>query len=240
MSTPKQDLAQLVPETLNTHFAEAYRALRANINFSSIDEPVKTMVVTSASPGEGKTTTAFNLGVIMSQAGPAVLIVDADFRRPSLHDLIQVETNGEGPLRGLSDLIVGSTELSQVILETGFDRLGLVPAGVVPPNPSELLGSQRMKSVLTELANAADIVILDTPPCRLYSDALMLASLADGVIYVLKAGSQDKAAQRRVQKQLEQTKARVLGVVFNSVEVEESMGKYDYYYYNANRKGKRR
>jgi len=225
----------LTEETLNTHFAEAYRALRANISFSSIDRPVRTILVTSASAREGKTTTAINLGIIMAQAGPRVLIVDADFRRPSLHHVFGFSPNGKGPLRGLSNVIVGNANLAEVILPTSFDGVAFVPAGIVPPNPSELLGSKRMAAVMSELAEQADYVLIDTPPVLLYADALVLSPHADGVLYVVRSGPQDKAAQRRVHKQLEQAKARILGVVFNDVEVEESVGSYHYYYADGNK-----
>lgn len=235
MTDEQRDQLILTDETLNTHFAEAYRALRANISFSSIDHPVKTILVTSASPREGKTTTVVNLGIIMAQAGPRVLIVDADFRRPSLHHLFGFLPNGKKTLPGLSNVIVGNSKLSDVLLPSGFARVSLVPAGIMPPNPNELLSSQRMRAVMEELADHADIVLLDTPPCLLYSDAFLLAPLTDGVLYVIRAGSQDKAAQRRVQRQLQQTKARMLGVVFNDAEVEESAASYAYYYPNGNK-----
>ncbi|HVS06625.1 MAG TPA: CpsD/CapB family tyrosine-protein kinase [Candidatus Dormibacteraeota bacterium] len=225
----------LTEETLNTHFAEAYRALRANISFSSIDRPVKTILVTSASPREGKTTTAINLGIILAQAGPRVLIVDADFRRPSLHHMFGFSPNGKGVLPGLSNVIVGNSKLAEVLLPTGFDRVSFVPSGIVPPNPSELLGSQRMLAVMSELAEHADFVVMDTPPCLLYADAVVLSPLADGVLYVVRSGPQDKAAQRRVHKQLQQAKARILGVVFNDAEVEETAGSYHYYYADGNK-----
>src|SRR5438094_5419767 len=228
--TDKQDQLILTDETLNTHFAEAYRALRANISFSSIDRQVKTIVVTSAAPREGKTTTVINLGIIMAQAGPRVLIVDADFRRPSLHHLFGFLPNGKRVLPGLSNLIVGNSRLEDVLLPSGFARVWLVPAGIVPPNPNELLNSQRMKSVVEDLAEQADIVLFDSPPCLLYSDAYLLAPLTDGVLYVVRAGSQDKAAQRRVQRQLQQAKVRMLGVVFNDAETEEASSTYAYYY----------
>ena len=198
--TDRQDQLILTDETLNTHFAEAYRTLRANISFSSVDQAVKTIVVTSASPREGKTTTVINLGIIMAQAGPRVLIVDADFRRPSLHHIFGFLPNGRKVLPGLSNLIVGNSRLQDVLLPSGFARVSLVPAGIVPPNPNELLSSQRMKSVIDDLSEQADIVLFDSPPCLLYSDAFLLAPLADGVLYVVRAGSQDKAAQRRVQR----------------------------------------
>ena len=232
----RQDQLILTDETLNTHFAEAYRSLRANISFSSIDQQVRTIVVTSAAPREGKTTTVINLGIIMAQAGPRVLIVDADFRRPSLHHIFGFLPNGRKVLPGLSNLIVGNSRLQDVVLPSGFARVALVPAGIVPPNPNELLSSKRMKSVIEDLAEQADIVLFDSPPCLLYSDAFLLAPLTDGVLYVVRAGSQDKAAQRRVQRQLQQAKARMLGVVFNDAETEEVSSTYSYYYPNGHKR----
>ncbi len=220
----------LSKETLRSPFAEAYRALRANINFSSIDAPVSSVVVTSASAGEGKTTTAVNLGIIMAQSGMRTILVDGDFRRPGLHVALGFGENGSGPKSGLSNVIVGAAQLDQVILETAYPGLRLIPVGAMPPNPSELLGSTRMKAVISELASRADFVIIDTPPCRLYADALILGAEVDGLIFVLRAGNQDKAAQRWVQKQVKQTRARMLGVVFNDAEVDDSVTSYNYYY----------
>ena len=234
--TDRQDQLILTDETLNTHFAEAYRTLRANISFSSIDQSVKTMVVTSAGPREGKTTTVINLGIIMAQAGPRVMIVDADFRRPSLHHIFGFLPNGRKVLPGLSNLIVGNSRLQDVLLPSGFARVSLVPAGIVPPNPNELLSSQRMKSVIEDLAEHADVVLFDSPPCLLYSDAFLLGPLTDGVLYVVRSGSQDKAAQRRIQRQLQQAKIGMLGVVFNDAETEEASSTYAYYYPNGHKR----
>ena len=234
--TDRQDQLILTDETLNTHLAEAYRTLRANISFSSIDQSVKTMVVTSAGPREGKTTTVINLGIIMAQAGPRVMIVDADFRRPSLHHIFGFLPNGRKVLPGLSNLIVGNSRLQDVLLPSGFARVSLVPAGIVPPNPNELLSSQRMKSVIEDLAEHADVVLFDSPPCLLYSDAFLLGPLTDGVLYVVRSGSQDKAAQRRIQRQLQQAKIGMLGVVFNDAETEEASSTYAYYYPNGHKR----
>jgi protein-tyrosine kinase len=226
-------------ETFESHFAEAYRALRANISFSSIDQQVKSIVVTSARQGEGKTTTVINLGIIIAQAGPRVVVVDGDLRRPSVYEAMHV--NGMLPAQkptdpGLTSVIVGSTELEEVVVNTPFERLAVVPAGPIPPNPNELLGSQRMSEVLSALSEMADYVLVDTPPCLAYSDALVLSPMVDGLLYVLRAGDQDKAAQRRVQKQLQQAKVRVLGVVFNDVELERVDTKYGYYHANGNKR----
>jgi capsular exopolysaccharide synthesis family protein len=238
MPQPSGDSLILDESTLNTQLAEAYRALRANISFSSVDEAVKSIVLTSAAASEGKTTTAINLGIVLAKAGVSVLLVDADFRRPSIQELLGISSNGS-PLPGLSNLIVGEAELDEVILASetlpGFNVL---PAGVVPPNPSELLGSQRMHAVLEELEQTASLVLFDTPPLMLCVDALLLASMVDGVLYVLKAGNQDKSAQRRIQKQLEQAKARVLGVVFNAAEVDDASYGYTYRYQGGKKRRK--
>jgi capsular exopolysaccharide synthesis family protein len=234
----RQDRLLLTDETLHTRFAEAYRTLRANVSFSSIDRPVKTVVVMSAAPHEGKTTTVINLGIIMAQAGPRVLLVDGDFRHPTLHNLVGLSPNGKKTLPGLSNVIVGRSTLEEVIQPSGFNRLSLLPAGIMPPNPGELLGSQRMRAVLSELAEHADVVLFDSPPCLLYADAFVISSMVDGVLYIVRAGSQDKAAQRRVQRQLQQAKARLLGIVLNAAEVEEADGGYAYYSYPNGHKRK--
>lgn len=219
----------LTADTLNTHFAEAYRGLRANISFSSIDRPVKSILVTSAWPREGKTTTVINLGIILAQAGPRVIIVDADFRRPSLHHAFGFVPNGKKTPPGLSNVIAGTAQLGAVLMPTGFDRMLVVPAGTIPPNPNELLSSQRMKAVLAALADQADFVLLDSAPCLVYADAIVLAPVADGVLYIVRAGSHDPEAQRRVHRQLQQAQAHMLGVVFNGAQVEET----GLYYYGA-------
>jgi protein-tyrosine kinase len=237
---PDRDEGNLIlnPETLHSPFAEAYRALRANVSFSSVDERVRSVAVTSASAGEGKTTTAINLAIIMAQSDPHVLLVDADFRRPAIHEAMGLWQDRDRPPRGLSNVVVGSAKLEEVILRTPFLNLGVVPAGAIPPNPNELLGSQRMQALMNELEEMADIVLIDTPPCLPYSDAFVISRLVDGVLYVLRAGAQNKTAQRRVQRQFEQSKTRLLGVVFNRVEVDGTSSAYDYYNYQSN--GRRR
>jgi capsular exopolysaccharide synthesis family protein len=246
MTEAKDDGLVLTERVLSSAFAESYRALRANISFSSIDQPVKTMVITSAAPREGKTTTVINLGIIMAQAGARVVVVDADFRRSTLHRFLANGLGGQKPFwadangarPGLSSLIAGHAGLNEVVVPTRFKDLALLPAGVTPPNPSELLGSDRMRGVLEQLSEQADYVLLDSPPCALYSDAVVLSRIADGVLYVLRSGSQDKVVQRRIHKQLEQAKARLLGVIFNSAEVEDDVSSYSYHYPNGNTRRK--
>jgi capsular exopolysaccharide synthesis family protein len=220
-------------DTLHSPFAEAYRALRANISFSSIDHPVRSVAVTSAAAGEGKTTTAINLAIIMAQALPRVILVDADFRRPSIDQLLGLGSTAPRQMIGLSNVIVGSAKVEDAILETPFERLGMIPTGAIPPNPNELLGSRRMEAMIKELTQLADFVIFDTPPCLVYSDAFVMSHVVDGILYVLRAGAQNKAAQRRVQRQLSQSRARLLGVVFNSVDVDDDSSIYDIYGYQS-------
>jgi capsular exopolysaccharide synthesis family protein len=246
MATTTHDGLVLTERILSSPFAESYRALRANIGFSSIDRPVKNIVVTSAAPREGKTTTVINLGIVMAQTGARTIIVDADFRRSMLHRFIADAQVRRKPFwsdenvapPGLSSLVVGRTELTDVLVPTQFKDLAVLPAGMTPPNPSELLGSDRMRGILEQLSEQADYIVMDSPPCALYSDAVVLSRLADGVLYVLRSGSQDKIVQRRIQKQLEQAKARLLGVVFNGADIEDDVGSYAYYYPNGNKRGK--
>ncbi len=191
-------------------------------------------MVTSAAAGEGKTTTVINLGIIMAQAGPRVLIVDTDFRKPSIHTVMDLwPSRNRAPGLGLSNVMLGMATLDEVIAETDFERLRVVPAGAIPPNPSELLGSHRMQTLVSELKAHADVVIMDSAPCLAYSDALLLSRVADGVLYVLRAGNQDKAAQRRVQRQMHQAGVRLLGAVFNDVDIEGSTGGYGHYHANG-------
>jgi len=212
----------LTSRTLQTPFAEAYRALRANINFTAIGQGVRTVLVTSGKAGEGKSTTVANLGILLAQAGHRVIMVDADFRRPSLRQLFATNGNGHGPgatALGLANLIAGTAAFLEVATPVeGFDNLWLVPTGVVPPNSSELLSSPQMRTVLTDLCDRADVILLDSPPCSLYADAVELTEVTDGVLYVLKSGPQGLVNHTRVLKQLQQGKARLIGIVMNQVE----------------------
>lgn len=188
----------------------------------ALDRPVRTILVTSASPGEGKTTTVVNLAIMMAQVEARVLMVDANFRRPSLQDLCGLVPRGKARVAGLSDVIAGRATLAEVTVPSGFARVGLIPSGIVPRHPNELLGSLRMKAVLGDLPAEADLVLIDSPACRVWSDALVLAPLTDGVVYVVRSGAHDWETQRRVQRQLDHARARMLGVVFNGAEAGHS------------------
>lgn len=211
--------------------AEAYRTLRTNLIFSQSVQALRTIVVTSASPGEGKTTTAANLAVSFAQYGMRVLLVDCDLRRARLHKVFDI---GREP--GISDMVLGREEPEAVTRETDTPGLYIIPSGVLPPNPSELLGGERMRKCLAALSEAFDLIILDTPPLLAASDGAILATLSDGVVLVLRAGATESDAAQQALQQLAAVGARVVGAVLNDPDAKVPMysGYYRYEYAGAN------
>jgi succinoglycan biosynthesis transport protein ExoP len=210
--------------------AEAYRTLRTNLQFSSLDTPLRSLVVTSAVATEGKTTTAANLAVVMAQAGNRIVLVDGDLRRPSAHKLFGL-SNGTGLTTAL---VEDPRALNGYLQETGIENLRVLTAGPIPPNPQELLGSQRMEELLRRLEEEADIVVLDTPPTLVVSDANVLAARASGVLMVVNAGKTRRAAVRQAVEGLRKVGANVLGCVLNMVSTRGGRSSYYYssYYYS--------
>jgi len=211
--------------------AEAYRTLRTNLIFSQSVQALRTIVVTSASPGEGKTTTAANLAVSFAQYGMRVLLVDCDLRRARLHKVFEI---GREP--GITEMVLGREEPEAVTRETGVTGLYVIPSGVLPPNPSELLGGERMRKCLAALSEAFDLIILDTPPLLAASDGAILATLSDGVVLVLKAGATEGEAAQQAIQQLAAVGARVVGAVLNDPDAKVPLysGYYHYEYAGAN------
>jgi non-specific protein-tyrosine kinase len=207
--------------------AEAYRSLRTNVEFAAVDAPVRTLLVTSAIPGEGKTTTAANLAVVFAQAGRRTLLLDADFRKPGVHRIFDLSN-----AHGLSDLLRSDdASLEEVAQTTEQDNLRVLATGPLPPNPAELLASQRMRTILDRLAGSAELVIIDSPPLQAVTDAAILASITDGTIFVVDAGRTRRGAVRNAREALAKAEARVLGVVLNRMS-EKSSGGYYYYDYS--------
>ena len=203
--------------------AEAYRMVRSNIQFMSVDQPIKTIMVTSAIPGEGKSTTAANLGVIMAQAGLSTVIVDTDLRRPVQHQIFQIPNLG-----GLTELLRSpGLEIGSHLRKTKVDNLQILTAGGLPPNPAELLGSQRMGQLLANLNELADIVIYDSSPVLLVTDAAILSSRVDGTVLVIEAGRTRRDMARKAIATLRQANAHLLGGVLNRVS-----GKKGHHYYH--------
>jgi succinoglycan biosynthesis transport protein ExoP len=211
---------------------EAYRALRTNVRMSSVDEPLRTLVVTSPSPSVGKTTLVANLGVVMAQAGDRVVLVDADLRRSMLHK------NFELPNReGLSNaLLEDEPALDGWFRETEIENLRVLTSGPLPPNPSELLGSRRMRRLVERLKDEADVILFDSPPNLLVTDASVLAVQADGVLLVAEAGRTRRTAAQQAAEQLKQLGINIVGVVLNGVRVPRSKSYYYYQYHHKQEK----
>jgi polysaccharide biosynthesis transport protein len=204
--------------------SESYRGLRSSIGFASVDEPIKSLAVTSSNKGEGKSLTSVNLAIAMAMDRRRVILVDADLRRPSLHRLLRVE---QSP--GLSDLLVERVPVEDALQRTEVEGLHVITSGPRPPDPAELLNSARMGDLIKQLSKMADIVIFDTPPCLPVTDAQVLATKVNGVLLVLEVNESKKAALRHAKNLLDQARARVLGLVFNKIGQGSSQGYYYYY-----------
>ncbi len=205
--------------------SEAYRVLRTNIQFSTLDRPVKTLLVTSPNPNEGKSTTAANLAVVFAQAGHSVVLVDSDLRRPALQRLFDVTGSS-----GLTTALLQSTPTADgFLMSTGMENLRLLGTGALPPNSSELLGSARMVALVEQLKETAEVIIFDSPPVLAVADAAVLASRLDGVVLVVEAGRTRQELAQRAMESLHQVGANVLGAVLNRLPERERSYYYQYY-----------
>jgi succinoglycan biosynthesis transport protein ExoP len=214
--------------------SEAFRALRTNIRFSSVDNPLRTILVTSAGPTEGKSVMVANLAAAMAQAGLKVVAVDADLRRPRLHQMFGLHPHG-----GLTNsLLEGS--LDGRLQPTQAEGLVVLPAGELPPNPAELLGSRRMQELLELLKGHVDVVVIDSPPVLPVTDAAVLAQGVDGVLLVIDAGQTRRGAAKRAVESLRQVGANLVGVVLNAVPTHRGGYYYYYEYYRDEAKKRKR
>jgi len=202
--------------------AEAYRTLRTNLYFSSLDQALETLLVTSAASGEGKSTILSNLAVTMAQGEKRTILVDADLRRPSLHNLFDAGNN-----QGLTTMVVDeSASAEPPLVETGVENLLLLPSGPLPPNPAEILGSRRMEEIIATLKTHADIVLFDAPPVMAVTDAAVLGTKVDGVLLVFSAGKTRREHAVRAKEVLERVQVRLIGAVLNNAPPDQSMGAY--------------
>ncbi|MGB6633883.1 MAG: polysaccharide biosynthesis tyrosine autokinase, partial [Terriglobales bacterium] len=215
-----ETVTQVRPQS---QMAESYRALRTSLLLSNLGAPPKVIMVTSARPQEGKTTTSINTAIVLAQKGVRVLLIDADLRRPSVH-----KTLGMGPRSGLSNVLTGSATVQQTItISPILSNLYILPAGTPPPNPAELLASANMKELIDELRHQYDHIVIDTPPTLSVTDAVVLSPRADATILVIRSGQTTKQALRRSRDILTQVNAHVAGVLLNAVDLTSP----DYYYY---------
>ena len=223
IATSKEAVELITQVRPQSQMAESYRALRTSLLLSSLGAPPKVIMVTSALPQEGKTTTSINCAVVLAQKGIRVLLIDADLRRPSIH-----KTLGMGPRSGLSNVLTGSATLESAITRSSIlPNLDVLPAGTPPPNPAELLASSNMRDVLEQLRARYDHIVVDTPPALSVTDAVVLSPRADAIVLVIRSGQTTKQALRRSRDILMQVNAKVSGVLLNAVDLSSP----DYYYY---------
>jgi len=227
-SSPKSNgpLGLFVARNPRSPVSEAFRALRTNIEYSSVDKKVQTVLITSSGESEGKSTVAANLAVVEAQAGKKVVLIDTDMRRPKVH----AQFNKPNRM-GLTDLIAGKLSINEVLKPIEMtDNLSIITCGTIPPNPAELLGSERMTEILKDLRKRFDFVIIDTPP-MIVSDAQILSSKVDGLIFVIIPGKTKIIAAKRPLEELERIGARVLGVIANKIPKNRDYyyGGYNYY-----------
>jgi capsular exopolysaccharide synthesis family protein len=226
---------ELVTLDPQSHAAESYNALRTAVLFSGLDQELKEIVITSPGPGEGKSRTAANFAIALANAGHKTLLVDADFRRPSQHRIF-------GRIRniGLSNLILQDVgENDAITVVDGMPDLWLLTSGPTPPNPSELLGSGRMRELMSRLRTAFTFIVVDTPPVNAVTDALILAASANATVLVIEQGRTTFPALGRAKQLLERVGAHTIGAVMNKVRTSSGAYSYDYGYYATDPQGSR-
>lgn len=208
--------------------SEAFRSLRTNIQFASVDRSIHSLLVTSPSPSDGKSTVVVNLGVVMAQGGRSCVLIDSDLRRPRIHKLLRVSNR-----RGICELFVQpQVNLNGMVQKTEVPNLHVLTTGSLPPNPSELLGSEKMLEIIHQVEGHSDLVIVDSPPVLAVTDASVLAPRMDGVLLVVKPGVTKFMAVKQAVEQLRRVGANVIGIVLNEVEFKRSRYYYKSYYYS--------
>ncbi len=200
--------------------SEAYRSLRANLSFYSLDKPLRTLMVTSPAAGEGKSTTIANLAVTMAQSGRRTIVVDTDLRRPALHELFGAQMSP-----GLTDAMMAAAG-DLPLQKTAVENLWLLSSGPKPPNPADLLGAERMAQIIAQLTEQADIVLFDAPPVMAAADAAILGARVDGVLLVIQAGKTRRDHSERARETLEKSRAHVVGAALTNAPKDSSMGGY--------------
>lgn len=205
--------------------AEQYRTIRTNIQFSSIDEEIRTIMVTSSGPAEGKSTTTANLAVVFAQQGKKVLLVDSDMRKPTVHYTFSMNN-----AYGLTNVLTRQTELKEAIKQSKEEKLDVLTSGPIPPNPAELLSSRAMDQFFQEAKEVYDIIIFDTPPVLAVTDAQVLANKCDGTVLVVSSGKTEIESAQKTKELLTNAQAKILGVVLNNKKMDNN----DYYYYYGN------
>ncbi|MCL4264425.1 MAG: CpsD/CapB family tyrosine-protein kinase [Anaerolineae bacterium] len=200
--------------------SEAYRTLRTNLSFYSLDNPLRSLVVTSPAPNEGKSTTIANLAVTIAQSGRRTILVDCDLRRPSLHDLFGLKAEP-----GFTDLVLADN-MELPLQATGVENLWLLASGAKPPNPADMLGAKKVDQIIARLQEEADMVLFDAPPVMAVTDAAVLGAKVDGVLLVIQAGKTKRDHAERAKETLEKAKVRIVGATLTNAPKDSAISGY--------------
>lgn len=220
----------ILTEQPKSPIAEAYRSLRTNLQYAKVDGELKSILYTSTGPGEGKSTTIANTAIALAQSGRRVILVDCDLRKPVLHKIFRLSRNS-----GVTNILAEDSHPAEYIQDTDIENLQILSSGPIPPNPSELLGSKRMKKLLSYVREQADMVLIDSPPAVAVTDASVLASQVDGITLVVDAGTVRPEIAQRAKELLTHANGRILGVILNRAEIDEEHAYYYYYYGSGNK-----
>ena len=207
--------------------SEAYKVLRTNIQYTSVDRPLRVICVTSATPMEGKTTTLSNLAVTFAQMGSRVLLVDTDLRKPKINSLFWQFSRP-----GLTNYLASHGDIHDYIFATEVENLSVLPSGAIPPNPAELLSSETMKQLILHISSEYDIVLMDAPPLGSVIDASIISTYVDGILLVARSGKVEIDALKRAKEQLMKVNANIIGVVLNRMDRKATGNQYYQSYYS--------
>lgn len=214
----------LVKNNPSSPIAEAYRKIATNIEFSNIDNEIKTIMVTSAKQDEGKTTTICNLAMVMTELKKKILLMDLDLRKPAVHKIFELSNK-----KGLTDLLINKDDYKTYI-QNVYPGLDILTTGMIPANPAEIINSRTLKELIKEMAKCYDYIFLDAPPVMLVSDPITISTYANAVIIAIEHGKTEKDLVKKAVDSLKQVNANIIGAVFNNIPVSNQS---NYYYYRS-------
>ena len=215
----------IAKESPRSPISEQYRTIRTNLQYASVDKEIRSLLLTSAGPSEGKSLTTANLAVVYAQQGKKVLLIDGDLRKPTVHYTFRINN-----LQGLSNILIGDISLEEAVVTSEVENLDIISCGPIPPNPSELLGSRKMQELIEEAKQSYDMVIIDTPPVLAVTDSQILSNFVDGAILVVRSKATEIEAAQKSIEALQAVNANILGTILNDRDKKEA----NHYYYYGN------